>query len=267
VLTRKTLRRAVKRVFLISVAVVLIPKILAFFIVCGLIDVARNGKPKLATLERYFLGNGILTWILSPFNLLLDLLTIPYWNKGVYQLSDLPESYQQEIRSLLDIARQSRLVDRLKDKIHEQERAMVFFKWYGKNIETSIDVPEFHKDFRHVRTIGVSVFNKNQETSEHFGPLRVTLRMLYNINDIAEESAYIEAKGRIHRWCENKLFIFDDTLLHKSCNGTNSLRYCLFVDLLRPSALPPMIDAILYAVRVFSIRFNFIFYKNWRFIT
>jgi len=248
-------------------AVMLIPKIFAFYVVCGLADVARNGRPKLATLERYFLGNGVLTWLLSPFNLLVDVLTIPYWNKGVYQLSDLPESYQREIRSFLDIARQSRLVDRIQHKIHEQERAMVFFKWYGKNIETSIDVPEFHEDFEYIRTIGVSVFNKQQETSEHFGPLRVTLRMLYNINDIAEGTAYIEAKGQVHRWCENKLFIFDDTLLHKSCNGTDSLRYCLFVDLLRPSVSRPMMDAVLYAVRVFSMRFNFIFYKNWRFIT
>ncbi|MGD8330745.1 MAG: aspartyl/asparaginyl beta-hydroxylase domain-containing protein, partial [Acidobacteriota bacterium] len=97
-------------------------------------------------------------------------------------------------------------------------------------------------------------------------PLRVTLRLLYNINDIEEESAYIEAKGRVHRWRDEKLFIFDDTLLHKSVNATDAVRYCLFVDLLRPSLLPPLIDAILWGVRIVSIRVNYLFYKNWRFI-
>lgn len=266
-LTWKTVRRTAKRVVAVSLAVALIPKIFAFYVVCGLADVSRNGRPKLATLERYFLGNGVLTWLLSPFNLLMDLLTLPYRNKGIYSLSDLPPSYQDEIETLLDAARSSHVIERLQDKIREQKRSMVFFKWYGKNLETTLDVPAFHQRFRHVRTIGVSVFNKQEETSEHFGPLRVTIRMLYNLNPIDDAGAYIEAKEKVHRWRDNPLFIFDDTLLHKSTNATDSYRYCLFVDLLRPSVLPPLMDAILYAVRVFSMRFNFVFYKNWRFIT
>lgn len=264
--TWKTVRKTVKRVVPVALAVYFIPKTFVFYLVCGVLDVARNGRPKVATLERYFLGNGVLTWLLSPFNLLMDLLTLPYWNRGVYALSDLPQRYQEEIRSLLETTRQSHVVERLQEKVGDQARAMVFFKWYGKNLETSIDIPEFHRSYEYVRTIGVSVFNKQQETSEHFGPLRVTLRMLYNINAITEPSAYIEAKGRVHRWCDEKLFIFDDTLLHKSCNGTDTVRYCLFVDLLRPSLWPPLIDAILALVRVVSIRVNYVFYKNWRFI-
>jgi len=264
--TWKTVRKTVKRVVPIALAVVFLPKTLAFYLVCGLLDVSRNGKLSISMLERYFLGNGVLTWLLSPFNLLMDLLTIPYRNKGVYALSDLPESYQEEIRALLEATRRSHLVDRVQDKVGDQGRAMIFFKWYGKNLETSVDVPEFHRDYKYVRTIGVSVFNKRQATSEHFGPLRVTLRLLYNINTIEEGSAYIEAKGRVHRWRDDKLFIFDDTLLHKSCNGTDTVRFCLFVDLLRPSLAPPMMDAILAVVRVVSLRVNFLFYKNWSFI-
>ena len=64
---------------------------------------------------------------------------------------------------------------------------MIFFKGrYGKNVDASIDVPEFHRDFKYIRTIGVSVFNKKQSTGKHYGPLRVTLRVLYNINTIAD---------------------------------------------------------------------------------
>ena len=39
-------------------------------------------------------------------------------------------------------------------------------------------------------------------------------------------------------WCENKLFIFDDTLLHYSANETNQTCYCLFVDMIRPTSFP-----------------------------
>jgi beta-hydroxylase len=259
VLSWKGVRKTVKRVVPLTLAAVFLPKTLIFYAVCGLLDVLRNGKPKLATFERYFFGNGVLTWILSPFNLLMDVLTLPYWNRGVYELSDLPPAYREEIKGLLETARDSDLVERLAEKVGDQARAMVFFKWYGKNLETSVEVPRFHRSYRYVRTIGVSVFNKRQETSEHFGPLRVTLRLLYNINDIEEE-------GRVHRWRDEKLFIFDDTLLHKSVNATDAVRYCLFVDLLRPSLLPPLIDAILWGVRIVSIRVNYLFYKNWRFI-
>jgi hypothetical protein len=61
---------------------------------------------------------------------------------------------------------------------------MIFFKWYGKNIDNFYSVPEFHKDYKYIRTIGISVFNKKESTDEHYGPLRTTLRVLYNINNL-----------------------------------------------------------------------------------
>jgi hypothetical protein len=263
----KTFRRTTKRLVVASLLVLLIPKVLAFYVVCGIIDVSRNGRPSWKTLERYFLGNGVLTWLLSPFNLLMDLLTIPYWNRGVYALTDLPESYQVEIRSLLESIRDQNLVERVENRLDGQNRAMVFFRWYGRDVKTSMDPPELSRRYKHVRTVGVSVFNKQESTSEHFGPLRVTLRMLYNLNAMEDPNAYIEVKNQVHRWSENQLFIFDDTLLHKSCNQTDSMRYCLFVDLLRPSPFPRLMDAILTGVRMATMRLNFAFYKNWEFIT
>jgi len=45
-------------------------------------------------------------------------------------------------------------------------------------------------------------------------------------------------------WCENKLFIFDDTLLHQSFNESDKARYCLFVDIVRPSLVPALLAGL-----------------------
>ena len=62
----------------------------------------------MSTLRRYFIGNGFPTWVLSPFNILLDLLSLPYVNKGVYQLGDLPPAYQDEVNRLIQAARDAK---------------------------------------------------------------------------------------------------------------------------------------------------------------
>ena len=67
-------------------------------------------------IRRYFLGNGILTWLLSPFNIVMDLLSLPYINKGVYQLADLPSAYQEEVKRLIDTAQRENLVRRLEEQ-------------------------------------------------------------------------------------------------------------------------------------------------------
>jgi len=218
------------------------------------------------TLDRYFAGNGIFTWLLSPFNLLMDVLAFPFRNRGVYQLTDLPGPYQDEIRSVIDAAYKRNIVGELAAKLQGQDRGMIFLKWYGKNVQTSLDIPEFHQPYRYIRTIGVSIFNKRQSTGKHFGPLRVTLRVLYNLNPIDDSNVYIKVGNRTHYWRDNQLFIFDDTLQHKSCNESAAVRYCLFVDILRPTLFPRMTSAILSTIRQVIARFNFLFYKHWTFI-
>ncbi|MBX3440691.1 MAG: hypothetical protein KF861_24585, partial [Planctomycetaceae bacterium] len=74
-----------------------IPYLFASYLACGLLDFSRNRERSFTTLERYFVGNGLFTWLLSPFNLLLDLLCLPYQNPGIYRLSDLPADYQREV--------------------------------------------------------------------------------------------------------------------------------------------------------------------------
>jgi beta-hydroxylase len=259
-------RRAAKRIIPLALAVYFVPGLLAIYIGLGLLDFVRNTRRTLGTIDRYFAGNGFFTWLLSPFNLLMDVISLPYWNRGIYQLSDLPTSYQDEINAMLEAARRSGLISKLDAKVQGTRRGMIFFKWYGKNVQTSIDVPEFHRAYRYIRTIGVSIFNTKQSTAKHFGPLRITLRLLYNINEIASEDVYIKVGNHINYWRDNKLFIFDDTLQHQSCNESDEVRYCLFVDILRPSLLPGLMSAILTCVRVVIARFNFAFYRHWAFI-
>jgi beta-hydroxylase len=112
----------------------------------------------------------------------------------------------------------------------------------------------------------VSIFNKKESTTKHFGPLRVTLRVLYNINPVSDQNVYIRVGSRTHYWHENQLFIFDDTLQHQSCNGSEARRYCLFVDILRPSMCTRLMSAILSGVRLVIARFNFVCYQHWTFI-
>ncbi len=228
-----------------------------------MIDVLRNKKCNLRLFGGYFFGNGLLTWFLSPLNLLMDLLAFPYRNKGIYELADLPESHRQEIAAILKTADDDDFLDLLKNQMENRKRIMLFFKWYGKNNETFDSVPEFHKPYKYIRTIGVSAFNKNQSTSEHFGPLRVTLRVLYNIGPTPEGDSFIEVAHHTNNWRDQRLFIFDDTLQHKSCNESGGIRYCMFIDILRPSPWPRVMSTFLAGVRCCVFRVNTLFYKNW----
>ncbi len=229
-----------------------------------MLDFLRNQSRKLSSFDRYFFGNGVFTWMLAPFNLFIDLLCLPYWNRGIYKLEDLPQTHQDEINSMIAAAHKSDLVSKLSARMHDQKRGMMFFKWYGKNLTTSVVVPEFHHPYKYIRTIGVSIFNKKQKTGKHFGPLRITLRVLYNINTIHSDKVFIKVGTHIHAWRDDKLFIFDDTLQHQSCNQSDEVRYCMFVDILRPSLLPGVLSAILSGVRFVVARFNAAFYKHWQ---
>jgi hypothetical protein len=242
------------------------PKVALFYAICGAYDVSRNRGLNLSTLRRYFIGNGVPTWILSPFNTLLDLLSLPYINKGVYRLDDLPPAYQDEVKRLIEITKEVNLVAQLEERVKEFPRTMVFFRWYGVNMDTFLDAPAFHQPWKYIQTIGVSVFNKKVSTSKHFGFVRASLRILYNLNDMNDHSAYIVVGDQTSYWREDKLFIFDDTLLHESVNQTDQTRYCLFVDMVRPTPLPGVMRAIVTGIRLLTQSFKFVYYQNWKVI-
>jgi len=240
------------------------PKIAIFYAVCGAYDVSRNHGLSFSTLRRYLIGNGFLTWVLAPFNTLLDILSLPYINKGVYQLEDLPPAYQNEVKYLLKITKQENLVAQLEQRAQEFPRTMVFFLWYGLDVNTFITVPAFRQPWKYIQTIGVSVFKEKVSTSKHFGFVRASLRILYNLNDMTDRSAYIVVGDKINYWCEQKLFIFDDTLLHQSFNKTNQPRYCLFVDIIRPTPFPALMRIVMSAIGLVSRSFKAVYYRNWK---
>src|SRR5262249_42343077 len=152
-----------------------------------------------------------------------------------YALEDLPAGHQEEIRQVIETAKREDLVGQVEAHVKVLPRAMIFFKWYGLNIDGFLRIPAFQRRWRYIQTIGVSVFNRKSSTSRHFGPLRATLRVLYNINEMSDRSAFIVVGDRVNYWRDDKLFIFDDTLMHQSFNETEEARYCLFVDINRPS--------------------------------
>lgn len=256
---------AIKLTFIALLAFLLVrfPTFSLIYLALGLYDVMRHTRLSRDLMKRYFLSKGILTWILSPLNVLFDVLSLPFINKKIYQLSDLPADYQAEVQEIIDIAKREKITEQLQDKMGKAERGMIFFKWYGENIDTSYSVPDYHKPFKYIRTIGVSIFNSKVSTAKHFGPFRPTIRVLYNINDIESTQSYIEVGDVVNRWSENKLFIFDDTLMHRSVNETDEVRYCLFVDILRPSVVPAFFSASVYVIGQIFKNINLIFYKNW----
>lgn len=93
----KRLRRFAIAIAILCPLLYFIPYITVFFLACGLIDISRHFRITPELVQKYFLGNGILTWLLSPINLLADLLSAR--NLGLYRLEDLPQSHREEIQA------------------------------------------------------------------------------------------------------------------------------------------------------------------------
>ncbi|AZE93686.1 hypothetical protein C4J95_1611 [Pseudomonas orientalis] len=240
---------------------------LLLVLVCGVYDFLRNGLYDRATIKKYFVGNGRNTWVLAPFNTLLDLLSRR--NRHVYTMQDLPPAWREDLQQVINdaMARKEEIIDYLDARMAEKKRGMLFFQWYGRPIETALDIPQLRKKLPFVKTIGVSVFNENRSTSFHFGPLRMMFRVLYNMAPAPHhEGVYIQVGKHKHYWHDDPLFIFDDTLMHASFNKNDAKRYCLFIDIVRPTLLPSVLNAVIagFAGLVFTLRR--VFYKNWKLI-
>ena len=260
------LRRVLFPICVLAPFAYVFPKIALFYAICGAYDVGRNRPLSAETLRRYFIGNGFGAWMVSPLNILLDLLSLPYINKGVYRLADLPPAYQDEVKRLIQAANDADLVGQLEEQSKQHQRTMMFFRWYGVNLDTLLNVPAFHQPWKYIQTIGVSIFNRKVSTSKHFGSLRASLRVLYNLNEMKDNSAYIVVGDTTSHWRENRLFIFDDTLLHLSANETDQVRYCLFVDIVRPTPFPRVMTGVMTMVRTLTQNFKFIYYGNWKIV-
>lgn len=263
---KKILKRLLALALLLA-AFYFFPIFIGIYLLLELYDVLRNKQVDIALFKQYFFVNGLLTWLISPFNTFLDILSLPFINKGVYKLGDLPEGHQKEIKDLIATAESKNIPALLDDHCRGMKRAMFFFKWYGRDYETSVDIPEFNEHFKYIRTVGISMFKERESTSRHFGPFRPTLRVLYCLNDITDDNVFIEVGPIVQKWKDEKLFIFDDTLQHRSVNESDADRYVIFVDILRPTYLPFAMDAAVNLIRLIFERFNGIFYKNWNMVT
>jgi len=252
--------------YFITIAIIILfvmaPWFCLFYLICGLVDIGRHGPYEKQLLRQYFIKNGATTWLLSPLNLLTDLLA---WSmKPIYKLEELPELCQQEINEVINIAKQHNMIDIMNQRINQAARGMIFFKWYGKNIDNTSNIKDFQKKFKYIRTIGISAFNKHKSTSRHFGPLRLTLRVLYNLNPVQHDGVYIQVNKTKHYWHDEPLLIFDDTFLHQSFNEADQIRYCMFIDIIRPSRFSyRLINTLVNVVQFLMLKTNHVFYDKW----
>ncbi|HVE10488.1 MAG TPA: aspartyl/asparaginyl beta-hydroxylase domain-containing protein [Paraburkholderia sp.] len=234
----------------------------ALLVVVGVCDFQRSRQFDARSWRRYFLGNGSLTWALAPFNLFVDLLCRR--NLRVYRLADLPATHREEIGYVITAFRDHfDQVETLGTQMCGKRRGMCFVRWYGRRVDGSLNIPALNRPFACVQTIGCSVFNSGQRTSVHYGPLRLTLRCLYNLDPDARGEAFIDVAGTRHYWRQDPLFIFDDTLVHQSVNDTDRLRYCVFLDVLRPSPLTPLLRGMVRAIGACVLYARRVFYANW----
>ena len=75
---------------------------------------------------------------------------------------------------------------------------------------------------------------------------------------------YIECQGVKHRWHDNPLYIFDDTLMHRSVNELDARRYCVLIDIMRPKPVPDVFSGLISLVLLEVEQFKSVFYKNWK---
>ena len=240
---------------------ILFPKTALFYAICGTYDLSRNTGMDIATpadtSSEMASSPGCCRRSTSVGPAVAALL-----EQRRLWLEDLPPAYQDEVKSLIRIANEQIWSAKLEERSNKNQRTMIFFRWYGVNVDTFLDIPEFHRPWKYIQTIGVSVFNKKVSTSKHFGFMRASLRVLYNLNDMKDDSAYIVVGNTTSYWRDDKLFIFDDTLLHQSFNETDQTRYCLFVDIIRPTPFPRVMSSVVTAIRMLSQSFKFVYYKQ-----
>ena len=258
----KIARKLIVAALVLGLLLYFVPILAVVYLLCGLIDVMRNTRRDGMVFERYFLGNGIPTWLLSPFNLLIDLLC--YRNPGIYRMDDLPPAWRDEVESVLGTfrSRKSEIIGDIDRVFEAGRRGMYVYKWYGK--ENEHNIAEFKRDFKYVRTIAVSVFSGRESTSFHYGPLRLTLRVLYNLAPVKSEDIFIECGNARHYWHDNPLYIFDDTLIHRSVNQYDARRYNVFMDIIRPTPFPRLLAVLVSGVAFAAEKINSVFYKNWK---
>ena len=260
---KKRLRKWTIAVVVTGGVLYFVPYLAFFYFATGLLDVLRNERKDRELFDRYFLGNGLFTtWLFSPVNLLIDLLC--YRNRKIYGLEDFSEECREEIEGTISVfvARRAEIIAQVDRTFEAERRGMFVYRWFGRQYNE--EIADFNKSFKYLQTIAVSVFEGKESTSFHFGPFRPTLRILYNLTPVESEKIFIECGRTKHYWHERPLFIFDDTLMHRSANENEGRRYCVFMDVIRPSPVPALLSALLRPCSAVAHRGKSIFYRKWK---
>src|SRR5262249_25335404 len=139
----KRIRRVIGFVVVLVPALYFVPIPTIFFIVCGALDVSRHQRISYELIEKYFMGNGIGTWLLSPINLLADLFS--YRNILKYKLDDLPAEHRAEIEACVRafVDNGDLIKAHVADKLPNTKRCMLTFKWYNEIQLTELPIPAF----------------------------------------------------------------------------------------------------------------------------
>jgi aspartyl/asparaginyl beta-hydroxylase (cupin superfamily) len=262
----KRARRVAVMVAILALAIYFVPVLTLVMIGCGVLDVRRHRKITYELVEKYFMGNGVLTWMLSPVNLLADLLS--HRHRVTYTFEDLPAAHRGEIETCVRefMNHGNRIKAYLAPILESNKRCMLTFRWFNRAQSTTLRIPAFERNYRFIKTIAISVFKAYERTSWHFGPLRLTLRVLYNLEPVNSPDVFIVVDDRVHRWMDDSLCIFDDTAFHCSINGADQARYCLFMDIIRPNYCRVAFEVGAHAVSAIAGSLKTLFYKNWSFV-
>ena len=97
---RKHVRHVAVFALLLAPAIYFAPIPTAFMLACGVLDVSRHRRITWLLVEEYLTGKGLLTWLLSPINLLADLFSRR--PRRALRFEELPAECRREIESCVD---------------------------------------------------------------------------------------------------------------------------------------------------------------------
>jgi hypothetical protein len=73
----------------------------------------------------------------------------------------------------------------------------------------------FEQNHRYIKRIAASAFNRREKTSGYFGPLRLTLRVFYNLDPIEGDDIVIDVDDNRHSGKEQPPFLFANALFRR----------------------------------------------------
>ena len=134
----KQAERFLRVIIPLTILFYFVPVIALIFVICGIVDISRHQVVSGDLVSKYFTGNGLPTWLLSPVNVFLDLISAR--NKIVYRLEDFPQDERREIEGVLRTFDDQReeIIGDIREKMAGKARGMMFYKWYDKNTNDSV---------------------------------------------------------------------------------------------------------------------------------